>query len=72
MQNSAELQLLRIPEVAARLDVSQARAYDLCRTGAIPAVRIGRQLRVDPEALQGWIDAGGQPLPGGWRKEPSA
>ena len=61
--------LLRIPEVAERLDVTHARAYELARTGALPAVRIGRQLRVDPEALQAWIDNGGQPLPGGWRKE---
>lgn len=70
MQTIAEIQLLRIPEVAQRLDVSHARAYELVRTGAFPAVRIGRQLRVDPAALQAWIDSGGTPLPGGWRREP--
>jgi predicted DNA-binding transcriptional regulator AlpA len=36
--------LLRIPEVATLLDVTTARAYELARTGALPAVRIGRPL----------------------------
>ena len=69
MQTTTESRLLRIPEVAARLDITEARAYELARTGALPAVRIGRQLRVDPAALRAWIDNGGQPLPGGWRRQ---
>jgi excisionase family DNA binding protein len=64
--------LLRIPEVAERLDVTEARAYELARTGALPAVRIGRQIRVHPDQLAEWIQAGGTPLPGGWRREPEA
>jgi excisionase family DNA binding protein len=64
-----ESRLLRVAEVATRLDITEARAYELARTGALPTVRIGRQIRVDPDALQAWIDNGGQPLPGGWRRE---
>ena len=62
-------QLLRMREVAEILDVTLHRAYELARTGVIPTVRIGRQLRVDADRLQEWIDSGGQSLPGGWRRE---
>jgi excisionase family DNA binding protein len=72
MQAQTETRLLRIPEVAARLDVTEARAYELARTGALPSVRIGRQIRVSPDALGAWIENGGQPLPGGWRRDPEA
>jgi excisionase family DNA binding protein len=61
--------LLTIAEVAARLGITPARAYEACRRGLIPSVRIGRQVRVDPDALAKWIAAGGQALPGGWRRD---
>ena len=60
--------LLRISEVADMLDVPLARAYEMAREDIIPVVRLGRQLRVDPDRFDAWIRAGGQPLPGGWRK----
>ena len=62
-------QLLRIERVAEILAVTTARAYELARTGVIPTVRLGRQIRVDANRLQEWIDGGGQSLPGGWRRE---
>ena len=64
--------LLRISEVAQVLDVPLARAYEMAREGIIPVVRLGRQLRVDPARFEEWIESGGQPLPGGWRREPVA
>ena len=69
MQVTTENKLLRINEVATWLDVTEARAYELARTGLIPAVRIGRQLRVDATRLQAWIEAGGEALPGGWKRQ---
>ena len=33
---------------------------------------LGRQIRVDPDGLQDWIDGGGRTLPGGWRRDPEA
>jgi excisionase family DNA binding protein len=69
MTATSTRRLLLIPEVADILGVSTARAYELARTGALPAVRLGRQVRVDPDALQTWLDNGGQPLSGGWRRE---
>ena len=51
--------LLRIGEVAVILDVPIARAYDLARSGSLPIVRLGRQLRVHPQVLDEWMRAGG-------------
>lgn len=62
--------LLRVPHVARVLDVSEARVYDLIRLGLLPAVRLGRQVRVSEEALDKFIAQGGQPLPGGSHRDP--
>jgi len=61
--------LLTIDDVAARLSATRARAYELVRRGTLPGVRIGRQVRVHPQALEEWLRAGGKALPGGWRRE---
>jgi excisionase family DNA binding protein len=37
---------------ATRLGVTLPRLYELVRTGAVPAVRVGRQIRVDPAPLE--------------------
>jgi len=57
------MDLLTIPEVAQRLRVREARAYELARNKVIPVVYVGRQVRVDEAALQRWIAQGGQALP---------
>lgn len=67
-----EKKLLRISEVAHVLDVPLSRAYGMAREGIIPVVHLGRQLRVDPSRLEEWIKTGGQPLPGGWRRDSDA
>ena len=54
------------------LGVSEQRVYELVRTGILPpgvVVRLGRQVRIDEDALREWIAAGGQSLPGGWRRD---
>ncbi len=56
--------LRRIQEVAERLSVTVPRAYELIRTGLIPGVRIGRQVRVDDAALCAFIASGGRGLGG--------
>jgi hypothetical protein len=55
-----------------RIGVSIDRFYDLARQGIFPpgvVVRFGRQIRVDPERLESFIENGGRALSGGWRKE---
>ena len=56
------MKLIRATEVASILDVSQARVYELIRTGVIPSVRLGRQIRVDPTRLARWLEEGGSPV----------
>jgi excisionase family DNA binding protein len=57
------VKLLRIKEVAALIDVPVQRGYELARTGGIPGVvRFGRQIRVDPDRLQRFLESGGAPL----------
>ena len=53
--------LMRIPRVARILGVSTARAYQLVRDGSLPSVHLGRQVRVDADALKRWIGTGGTP-----------
>lgn len=56
---------------ARRLGVTPARFYELCRRKVLPAgvvVRLGRRIRVDPEALERFIADGGRGLSGGWKR----
>jgi hypothetical protein len=62
--------LLTLSEGAEICAVTYARMAEMARTGLVPAVKLGRQVRLDPEKLALFIDQGGKPLPGGWRKEP--
>ena len=67
--------LVDADHVARRIigDASKAakrRVHALAREGVLDgvAVRIGRRLRFDPDALERWIEKGGRALPGGWRR----
>jgi excisionase family DNA binding protein len=65
-------QLIDAAPVAQALGVSVKRCYELARTGMIPSVRIGRQIRFRPTSVQTFIEGGGAALPGGWKKQASA
>jgi excisionase family DNA binding protein len=56
------MKLLTISEVAQVLGVRPARAYELARTGVLPAVHLRRQIRVSDQALREWVAAGWQRL----------
>ena len=51
-----DARLLRPIEVATVLGISRATAYGLIASGQLPAVRIGRCVRVSRVALDRWID----------------
>ncbi len=51
--------LRQIDWLAERLGVTKHRAYDLVRSGVVPAVRLGRQVRVEESTLERWIASGG-------------
>ncbi len=57
--------LLTANEVAERLSLPKARVYALAREARIGgAVRIGRQIRFEPNALEEWIRQGGRAAAG--------
>ena len=47
---------LKVPEVAKLLRVARSRAYDLVANGEIPAVKIGRSVRVNRTELNTWLE----------------
>ena len=49
-------QFIRIPEMAAELKISRGRAYALVADGTIPAVKIGRSLRISRRELRAWLE----------------
>lgn len=69
MTESGLKRVWRVPEVARILDISEARVYEMIRQGVLPAVRLGRQVRIDRQTLEEFIAQGGRALPGGWRRE---
>ena len=44
--------LLTMRQVAEQLNVPESRAYELARQGKLPAVRVGKYVRVLAEALE--------------------
>jgi len=61
--------LITVEQAADILNVSVDRVYAIARENILPVVRIGRQIRVDPEQLDEFIASGGQNFAGGWKKE---
>lgn len=64
--------LVSADEVAEVLGVTAARVYEMARQNILPSVRLGRQIRFDPERIRAWIDSGGQALSNGWRHDKEA
>jgi excisionase family DNA binding protein len=50
--------VLTVEEAAALLRISRTAAYDAAKRGELPAVRIGRTLRVPRHALLALLEGG--------------
>jgi excisionase family DNA binding protein len=61
--------LLNLQETARILNLSYWSTAELVRCGMLPAVRLGRTIRVSPDALMDFIASGGKP---GRRRQPAA
>ena len=48
--------LLRLDEVAERLAISKSMSWKLVAMGQLPAVRIGRAVRIRPRDLEAFIE----------------
>ena len=49
------MELLRVEQVAQRLQLGTSTVYRLCQQGVIPSVRIGASLRIPADALDAWL-----------------
>ena len=54
--NESEQLLLRIPEAAARLGLGRSTIYELIAAGDLPAIKIGRAVRVPASRLATWVE----------------
>jgi excisionase family DNA binding protein len=48
---------LKVPEVAEKLRCGKATVHELIRAGKLRSFRVGRLIRVSPEALEDFIRA---------------
>lgn len=53
------MKLLTAQDVSIILRVTPHRIYQMARQGMLPAIRVGRCLRIDEAKLQAWLDRGG-------------
>jgi len=51
-----EVMLLTVPQVQQTTNLSRTTVYSLIRSGELPAVRIGRSVRIPRTALEAWIE----------------
>jgi excisionase family DNA binding protein len=49
-------EFLKVPEVAEELRIARSRAYEMVANGTIPAVKIGRSVRVNRKELEHWLE----------------
>lgn len=59
MSTTPPVELLTPADVAKALKVGVVRVYRLIRSGDLPSVHLGRQVRVDATALREWTSQGG-------------
>jgi excisionase family DNA binding protein len=52
----ARHEFMKVAEVAQELRIARSRAYELVADGCIPAVRIGRSVRVRRKELERWLE----------------
>jgi excisionase family DNA binding protein len=53
------MQLQTAKQTAEQLQITTYRLYEMVRLGLIPCVRMGRQIRFNPERIKEWIERGG-------------
>ena len=54
------MKLITVNKIAEMTELSTQRVYETIRLGLLPAVKIGRQVRVEEQVLKDWISRGGQ------------
>jgi len=54
---ATEKEWLSLKDVQQMLGIGRTKAYELVATGELPAVRIGRCIRVNRKELENWLRA---------------
>jgi excisionase family DNA binding protein len=57
MTRDPEPALLTIEEAARYLRLSRAKVYSMAARGELPAVKMGRSVRVRRDRLDAWLDS---------------
>lgn len=55
-EDEVEKRLMSVKEASEVLAMSRFSVYELVRDGVLPAVRVGRRIRVVKSELDGWIE----------------
>ena len=50
------MELLTIPEAAARLRLSPSKTYLMAQKNLLPVLRLGRSIRIPAELLDEWVE----------------
>ena len=56
MEKHTEREWLTLKDVQRLLGIGSTKGYELVATGEIPAVRIGRSIRINKRALEEWLE----------------
>lgn len=54
------MKFFTVQQVAELVQLTPARVYEAIRLELLPAVHIGRQVRIEEQAFQDWVRNGGQ------------
>ena len=61
VRSNSQNRFLKVPDVAALMDVPESTVYDLARQKRIGGmVRFGRHIRFDRDELEHWLKGGGE------------
>jgi excisionase family DNA binding protein len=55
-QRTVEREYLTLQEMQAMLCIGRTKAWQLVASGEIPAIRIGRSVRVSRKELEQWLE----------------
>jgi len=53
---TVEVLLLRADEAATALGIGRTKVFEMLASGELPAIRIGRCVRVPKDRLEKWVD----------------
>ena len=56
-------EFMTVVEAAKVLRIGERTAYKLVRQGRIPAIKVGNQWRIEKQAFEEWLAAGGDKGP---------